>query len=305
MTDLSFSTNVQGWFKLETHDLTGKLTSSTDWFPNLITNGGIERMGNSDDYLSHCQVGRGTNAPLVTNTALQTRVTSSSTYTSEYKVQSVEPYYVSIIRTYTFTAGTITGSISEVGVGWASTGSLFSRSLIKDSNNNTTTITILSDETLTVSYQLRLYPPISDVSGSINIAGTNHNWTARATGVTNSRDFEFSWAIPSSSISRSTISSINSFVKAFDGSISNITSTPNGISSSGSIEAISYTSNSYKRSANLNWDYSQGNLVNGIKSIGFTLGWCSYQIELTPPIMKTSNDRIRFKIEHSWSRKEV
>ena len=98
-------------------------------------------------------------------------------------INSTSPYYISHIVEYHFAIGAAAGNLSELGVGWASSGTtLFSRALILDSGGTPTTITVLSDEYLYVTYEHRFYPSETDATGSIvftgNIGGT-YTYTLR------------------------------------------------------------------------------------------------------------------------------
>jgi hypothetical protein len=66
--ELKIRSKVAGYYKLEAVklDKAGNEVSRrvvADWFPNLITNQGLNRMGANADYLSNCQVGSGSDAP--------------------------------------------------------------------------------------------------------------------------------------------------------------------------------------------------------------------------------------------------
>ena len=149
-------TKIGGLYKIEAVNAkTGKKRLLADWFPNLITNIGLDRIATNADFMSYCHVGTNSTTPTINDTALRTFVGSTNTITtSTYTVNSTSPYYASFIRVYRFNAGIAIGNLSEVGIGWSATGTgsvLFSRALILDSYGNPTTITFLSDEYLDVT----------------------------------------------------------------------------------------------------------------------------------------------------------
>lgn len=158
-------------------------------FDNLITNGGLNRMGSTTNplILHFCQVGTGSTAPAFTDTSLANRFASHSSIESTTNTLATESNpYVETSRRYRFNAGVFDNTvISEVGIGWASTGSLFSRALILDGEGDPTTITLLDDEYLDVVYTLRLHIPLTDVTGTITINTIDYDYTLRASKAAN------------------------------------------------------------------------------------------------------------------------
>ena len=177
---------VTGWFKFEAVKADGTRRLLADWFPNLITNQGLDRMGSNLDYLTYCQVGSGDNTPANTDTTLETFVAATNNTSNDTAAaQASAPYYASRTKVFRFAAGAAAGNLSEVGIAWTNgAGSLYSRALILDGGGLPTTITVLSDEFLDVTYQLRIYPPTVDVTGTITLDGNNYNYVLRACNVT-------------------------------------------------------------------------------------------------------------------------
>lgn len=183
---MNLKTKVAGYYKLQVIRPDGTVRQSAE-FPNLITNAGLDRMATST-YLTVCQVGSGSAAPTFADTALAARIAGTQTVQStDVGTTSSSPYYAWATRQFRFAAGVATGNIAEVGVGWGTTGSLFSRALVLDSGGSPTTITVLADEILDVTYQLRYYAPETDDTGDVtftgNLAGT-YDWIFRAANVT-------------------------------------------------------------------------------------------------------------------------
>ncbi|WP_251258216.1 hypothetical protein, partial [Enterobacter hormaechei] len=143
-------------------------------------NAGLDLLGTTDDtyVYTFCRVGSGNTAPAVTDTVLVSQVASSSTQQAiNNGVDRSGAFYAWVRRTTRFTTGTAAGTLAEVGVSPTTSGPLFSRALILDSGGNPTTITVLPDETLDVTYELRLYPTLTDATGTVDIAGVTYNWT--------------------------------------------------------------------------------------------------------------------------------
>ena len=305
---------VCGYYKIcAVNKDTGKVRLLADWFPNLITDIGLDRIATSADYMAYCQVGTGSTEPAVSDIALVNRVGGTNTITSgTYTVNSTSPYYISNIRVYRFNAGTATGNLSEVGIGWATSGSLFSRALILDSYGDPTTITVLSDEYLDVTYEFRFYPFESDITGSItltgNIGGT-YDYTIRQARITDIvRLFGQSTAIyPVYMGNRNTqYYSSDAYYRSFDGAIGSILSTPSG-NSGGDLPYTqgvvgSYVAGTFTLTFTLTATITDWNLARGIKSILFPWGFRWYQVEFDPVIPKTSEDVLSLTFTHTWGR---
>lgn len=296
---------VQGFFKLEAvNEETGERRLLADWFPNLILDQGLNRLGLSPSAAAtgYCQVGTGSTAPAVTDTQLQTFVagTGNTQSVSESYVAGPPPYQRAVI-TYRFSTGAAAGNLSEVGIGWGASGTtLFSRSLIKDGSGNPTTITVLSTEALDISYEIRNYPPTTDVTGSVTISGTSYSYTIRAANITGSTNWGARWAVDRGF----SVAGIELPI-AYDGSIGNITSNPSGSTSNATDRiAAAYSNNSYKRGGTITFGLNQGNFAGGIKSVLITGQYSSqFQIEFSPTIDKTATKVLTLDFEISWARR--
>jgi hypothetical protein len=303
---LKIESKVAGYYKLEAVKLdeVGKELSRrvvADWFPNLITDQGLNQMGNNSNYLNNCQVGSGSNTPAFTDTALQAFITSTASTTSRVaSTLSTSPYYAQHAVVFRFAEGTAAGNLTEVGVGWSSTdGSLFSRALILDGGGSPTTITILSDETLDVSYALRFYPKLIDDIGTTvftgNIGGS-YDWIFRASEVgTDKWDMELG-----SNLSMG----YKSPLTLCRGDIGPITGEPTLLteSISSTFLALTYVNSSLERKFSVSAGLTAGNLTGGIRSFVCNLGIGKFQLQFDPAIPKTSSDLLEFVIKHSWGR---
>lgn len=302
MIELNIDSQVSGLYKLEVVKKDGSI-SSTGWFKNLITDGGMDRRATNADYINYCQVGSGSATPSYSDTQLSGRIAGSDTYYSFSEgVASTSPYYAYVIKTYSFAAGVATGNISEVGVGWATTGSLFSRALVVDGSGNPTSITVLSDEELRVAYQFRVYVPLNDVSGSVVLGGTTYNYTARASMATTSSTSTASWLSvqATETVSRPT----TQYVAVYNGSIGAITSVPSGTSVGGATSQIAdaYTKGSFSVAQTATWGSTLGNVSGGISAMKIQLGCGCYQFGFSPAIPKDNTKVLSLKITHSWGR---
>lgn len=155
----------------------------TPWFDNLILDNGLNGMGaGTIGPLAWCAVGTGTTAPANAQTSLVASVASTNDRTAVQNGNDVTNGYYWVRVTYRFAQGAAAGNLTEVGVGFSGS-NLFSRALILDGSGAPTVIPVLADEFLDVIYELRAYWPTTDVTGTLNIGGTNYNYTLRASDV--------------------------------------------------------------------------------------------------------------------------
>lgn len=282
-------------------------------FNNLITDQGLERMGANGNYLQYCQVGSGNTPPVDADTTLETYVAgvaaNTSASVSSAGAQPTPPYYGWVRIFYQFSPGVATGNLSEIGIGWAASGStLYSRALILDSGGTPTTITVLADEYLQVTYEWRIYPPLSDVTGTINISGVPYNYTVRASVVTTTQgQFNMGWGpgavggfvIPGYPPTAVAPSATYIFT---DGNIGSITAGPGGTSAGGSVSVSTsaYSGGSLQRDISLTWGIGTTGNIRSVK-YAFLIGAC-FQVEYDPIIPKTSSNTLTLSYRISWDR---
>ncbi|WP_462052557.1 hypothetical protein ACSYS7_001787 [Stenotrophomonas maltophilia] len=313
---LNASSGFAGWFKIEAfrtdedgQEIPGSRRIAADWFPNLITNAGLDLLGTTDDtYIyTFCRVGSGNTAPAVTDTVLVSPVASSSTQQAiNNGVDRSGAFYAWVRRTTRFTTGTAAGTLAEVGVSPTSSGPLFSRALILDSGGNPTTITVLSDETLDVTYELRLYPTLTDATGTVDIAGVTYNWTSRAL-IPVSYDLHWYLYVGRGIGPRRTAGNaptgpaVDAALPAQNSAVAN----PIG---SGTITALAYTAGSYRRSFRFDCDLNDANVAGGIGCFFASSGntgdraFGAWAWGLSPKLPKTSSFKATFTIRMSWGR---
>lgn len=285
----------EGYYKIEAVKADGSRRLLADWFPNLILDAGLDRMGDNLDYLSWCQVGSGSAAPAPTQTTLVARVAGTNATQSDTNANSgADPYFARRTITYRFAQGVATGVLAEVGVGWASTGSLYSRALILDALGNPTTITVLADESLDVTYELRMYVWTAETAGAITLNGVTHSTVQKSALAAN-------WSL--SFVSMNAGLGLN--CSAFTGAVSvAITGSPSGASiGTATISAAAYTPGSLSRTLNITAGLTQWNNAAGIGAVIVQAGWGRWQIGFTPNIMKTASDILTIQVRHSWGRK--
>ncbi len=181
---------MAGRYKFTVRNSEGHITKETDWFENLITNNGLDLIWTSPSFAfgiksfnPYCVVGTGSTPPTFTDATLQAYLAIGTAVAEvPYAYVAGPPPYWEHGAVYRFGTGVAAGNLSEVGVGWGNT-NLFSRALIKDAFGVPTTITVLSDEVLDVTYVLRVYPPTTDVVVPFTLNGAAITVTARTLAI--------------------------------------------------------------------------------------------------------------------------
>lgn len=280
--------------------------------PNLITNGGLDLMATQSNYLDKCFVGTGSTTPQFSDSTLASILATSNTSSEARGTLPESPYYTWVRKTYRFNEGVAAGNLSEVGVGFVAT-ALFSRALILDALGNPTSITILPDETLDVVYELRLYPNLVDATGTMTLGGNvggTYDWIFRASNVgkltANSYSQNTGWGF--------IYYAMNGWQRelgggrAYTGEIGDVTGSPSGTAigpgSTGSYmfpDMNAYVAGSHEIVFRINFPLAF-NAAVGIRSIHRAIGPCTYQMQFTPAIVKTTEEVLTLEFKHSWGR---
>jgi hypothetical protein len=249
-------------------------------------------------------VGTGSTAPANTDTALANYLAGTNrSYSYSASYAGSPTFHTEATHSWQFDQGAAAGNLSEIGVGWASSGSLFSRALIVDGSGNPTTITVAAIEFLSVTYKLRMYPPTTDVTGNITLDGSSYAYTIRPANAGGA-----DWAGHGNVGYASAQGSANAV--AYTGDIGAMTGSPSGTTAtiSGSPTAAAYSSSSYKRTLTCSASISQLNLSGGIRSLRFSLQSTLYsqmywQCQFDPKIPKDNTKTLSLTFDVSWARK--
>ena len=278
-----------------------------DWFPNLITNNGLNLINfGKGNMTRYCYVGSGSTAPTVNDSGLQNKIATAtgSTTFDNYSAKATPPYYGYTTRSWTFAPGEVLGNLSEVGCGKDAAGiNIFSRSLITDALGNPITITVLADDYLTITYELRCYPPLEDSVSTVDIAGVATECTVRASEVT----YGQRWGFYQSGDYNTAVNGNSISTTVHKGVLGSITGSPT--LSLGSINQSSpsdvYTPGSHFRDGVVNLSLTQGNSVEGISAINIATWLGSFQVGFNPPIVKDNTRTLRLNYRVGWGRKEI
>lgn len=269
-------------------------------FPNLLTDSGLLEVRLSSIIQLRCYVGAGTTPPSFGDTSLQALIgavggLATATTTNQ---TSTMPYYSRSIYTWTSGTGAVAGNISEVACGWGPT-NLLSRALILDALGNPTTIVVLPDEQLRVTYEHRYYIPTEDVTGTFELTGNLggvYSFIGRAASITIDPNSSTSW----NGTRAQQLSTNMSYVTYHTGGIGGITSQPSGTASgTGNNPPVSGSGQS--STLTVSSSTGQNNIL--IRSARVLLGRGCYQFEFDPPINKTNLDTLSMTFGHSWGRR--
>jgi len=306
------SLRVSGYYRLEVHQVDGSIRPLSSWFENTILDTGLDRIGgSSSSLLTYCQIGAGTTPPTTSDTHLEAPLASTTTVDSTFRgvhSPTAFPFYDDFTaywrRTFSFPVGAAVGRITEVGVGWESDGSLYSRSLVKDIEGNPTTVVVLADEVLKVVYEAQITAWPDDVTGYMNfnrrdfvyrLRMCNADYGSTSTGT-------LGWVYPSESGFH--MGQIGSYFWAYDGGLGDYYGGPLGSNQaiSGGQSNLTYVEGSYERTHRFVLDYDEANFDNGIAAISCIIGPASWQIGFDPPIPKTEYHQMVFDITIKWTR---
>jgi len=186
---------VKGYYRVQVLDKDRNVKRDTGWFPNLITDRGLDYLcslynelnGRPQYLIARCTVGTGSATPAASDLHLAGTVLGTViAYNFASVWVSTPEYYAKMTNTYEFALGAVVGNVAEVGLGPSNYvltspyDDLFSRALIVDGLGAPTTITVLSDEILRVFYELRCYCDMaSDETYSIDISGVPYDIVMR------------------------------------------------------------------------------------------------------------------------------
>lgn len=293
---------LAGRFRLTATKPDGTQRIVADWFDNLITDAGLNRLG-TGGIATHCQVGTGSTTPNVLDTALAAKLadTTATATAITYGSSGSAPWYGWVRKEFRFAAGVAAGTIAEVGIGWAATGSLWSRALVVDGSGNPTTITILSDEVLDILYEIRVYPPTTDFVSTLSLSGVEYAYTMRPSLISAQE-----WG-PQSILSSGFGNGATFDFRGCSGPMGTITTSPSGTFAPSNNTSVTeaYVSGSLKRVNNWSFALGDQNIVGGIRSAQvsrpFMLGY--WQCEFVPNIPKTSAKVMTLKTSISWGRR--
>ena len=288
----------------------------TGFFPNVITNLGLDAIGNDHNLFTFCAVGGGNSKPLNTNTKLDNFLAAGSQISSESKydydpVRDTEFYKCSRTVGYRF-EGLDNKNISEVGLVGdyrPELHSAFTRTLIKNSAGEPTVITVLSGEILELQYRLWQVFDVKDkdqvVTAMIDGVEVPVNVKIRLAGVGGNLGGSWSYAAV---VGAHLTFQGNNYHQFGTGEIGEITGqNSGGLTNVYGLSWEAYQPSTYKRKFYVNASITEA--VHPIRSFLFFTGLGAYQVRFGTvdgdlPIDKTNQDILQLGFEMSWGRYE-
>jgi len=153
--------NIQCRFRAEKFKADGTITYQGPEFSNTVLDVGLDLFADNALYsfIVFCNVGTGTSEPAQTDTGLDNRIaSSSSTYGSiTHLTTNTDPLHYGKIQTIVFAIGSCTGNLTELGLSKSNNSEYFNRQLFRDEFGDPAVITVLSDEGLRVTFDVRIY----------------------------------------------------------------------------------------------------------------------------------------------------
>lgn len=281
--------------------------------PNLVLNGGLDRLATgstSPEAVEYCQIGTSSTGVVATQSALSSWLASSNTLANSTTNTYVAgpPDYIQRVKTFRFAAGIGTGNLAEVGVGWGTSGStLFSRALFLDGVGDPIVIPKTSIDILDISYVLRVYPLVDDLTGSITISGTAYGYTIRASNVSNvtgphsAEAYSYGYAYNQDSGSTYQAPAFTTDL------VSRSTNLYYGPSSepflSNSQSRAAYTGGNFYRDVTTVWGIERANFSIKRVAFGQVWGYAAYQCAFDSPIVKNNTQSLSLTFRQSWARR--
>ena len=261
---------------------TGKETKLTGKFGNTILTTGRQIMA-EQNWFTAVHVGTSDTAPNAGQTSMIGFITATSTIEeTTYGAQESAPFYGWRRRRFRCDVGTAAANLNEIGLGWSTNqNDCATRALIVDSEDIQVTVSPKADEYLDCVVEVRYYPPLVDVTGTIALGtpSVNYDYIVRAASVTAAAWGQFA----GDRIAPYALD--NTDWSAYDDDIGSIELGPSGVAyacdNNAQIEEP-YADNSYELVFGMNggpnaWNATTNKLLRSLR-IKTTAGW--YQIQL-------------------------
>lgn len=274
-------------------------------FTNLITDYGLNKLGNTQvsQVYGAIQVGTGTATPAPSDTSLASFLAGQSIGTRTFAASGAPDYASSNIMVALFALGAVVGNVTEVAITQAATGSgtAFARALIVDGGGTPVAITVLADEQLEVTYELKHYPPLTDALATVSVGPNSHDTTTRALSANTS-----AWMFPNpSGVNQAYLNEGNTNnARWYDGGLSATTATvPLGsvVKTISGLGTAAYSNGSYARDLSASSNPANG-AVSNAQTIVVRSNCSSFQVRYNPPLAKTADQTLVTWMRFSWAR---
>jgi hypothetical protein len=303
----TITTTLRGEYNIVVKHADGTETE-TGWFKNLILNSGLNLLGSSSDPIKFARVGTGNSTPVVTQTSLDAQIASTTSPITQAtsRVNSGSPLYETLFtNTFAFAQGAVVGNITEVGIGWATSGStLFSRALILDNLGFPTTLTLVALDQLTVFYRLNLTPSVSDSTGSVTLNAIPYTYTCRAASIASFASNIGTFQTSGDGFSNAYVNIYTYPAGSVLGPVTGIP-TGTGLFQQPTLSNITYSAGTFYRDSTWTWGPSLANHAGGLQSIQFVWGlngYYTYQLRFDTPVPKTNTTTLVLQMRFAWNR---
>jgi len=292
-----------------------QVVEDTGFFDNLITNTGMNRVGevttnasNSvGSFRSLCGrfvVGSGSAEPQFTDTALQNPVAfAPGDVLLDNESSSYERGWFEMTVRYQFLQGQAAGNLSEIGIQHTSeSGPLWSRALILDGQGNPTTITVLPDDFLTCYYTLRIMIPKEDAVFNIDV---DYDEDGIVPTVVTGRPLSADSSSSSNGWGLQTAATSNSYLQFYTGDLAVPTANqPLGSAigqQTNSFSIVPYITDSFERYVTRTNGLNEHNSQN-LRTARLAALMGLWQIEFDPPLQKDNTQTMQVTFGYSWAR---
>lgn len=303
-------------FWIEKFKADGTITQKLGPFHNLVVDNGLDGLADTglERLTAKCHVGTGNAAPTTSDTSLASSVASTTStheawdYGGSASVGVVA--YAWGTRTFEFSIGSATGNLAEVGL--STTGNVFfNRQLFLDDSDNPTTVTVLSDEGLRVTAEVRVYSDLTYNDGTdtgtftFDNDGSNENngWTRYVYGAGWSNGY----------LTRGPITYGGGFTSNDYGfgkikaKLSTASSNDTSGTSPSSVTHAAYTDGTFTRNTEMTWNTNR--FTGTLRRIYLciyrdSLGYLDqfHALVLDTPIEVADTDQVVFTFSVSWGR---
>jgi len=292
--------------------ITGKETQLTGWSENTLLTTGRNSLALQANWVNAIHLGTDATDPNAGQTGLIGFVAATTLLSTAYPTTSgaaaVPPYYGWKRIRFRFTPGQAVGNLNEVGLGWTTTpGDIAFRALLVDINGIQTTVVPFIDEYVDVVAEIRYYPPLDDVTGTVDFDGITYNYIIRAAEVTSGTHWGSNIGV---AIGHHDL--FTSYWQAYDGDLGTIAQAPSGVAYAAdgtNAYDLAYSNNSYERQMAQIGGPAAWNALGGkkLRSFRFVTKAGAFQVQFDSQsvpgfgIPKNDNYNIKFSFVISWA----
>ncbi len=310
---------LAGEFRCVVEKSDGTIVSDTGYQRNLILDSGLDALSSGSTGIDlYCVIGAGNSEPMVSQTRLDSAITAeqgSGSPISNYDGSS--KYIISKKSSYRFASLGRDVNISELGLSQRYEGiynyTSATRALIRDVNGNPTTISLLSDEQLTVYY--RIYQ-VFDLADSVAVIETvkkngdrrQYNTISRLAYIGNP-DFYGNRDNFIGKPFRLILSGDQDDVRTYNGELGEVTGLPKGnqLSKLTTHRLSEYVQGSFRKEIYIDFDFNDS--VGNIRTVLIPTTMGMFQVRYgavddDSPITKTGSEKMVIPFEFSWGRYE-